>query len=195
MNQELLKFNEFEKFIYAEPVPSQNIVELYTLFCTLHNLFPNGINNIIEIGVYKGGMIRVWNKLLSDSGVYIGVDDNAWKLIPEVVRKYSSDKNKFVVMDSQKAVPEVSKVLNNQKADLLYIDGNHEWEYANNDYKAYKDFVSKSGVIALHDTHYVNCLGSARLWVELIHSGEYKYYVNILGDKRQWGTGLLINRE
>lgn len=41
--------------------------------------------------------------------------------------------------------------MNNQKADLLFIDGNHTYEYVKKDFEIYSQIVKKDGFIILDD--------------------------------------------
>ena len=45
----------------------------------------------------------------------------------------------------------LTKLLNNSKIDLLFIDGDHSYVGVKKDFEIYKSFVSDNGIIAFHD--------------------------------------------
>lgn len=51
--------------------------------------------------------------------------------------------------------------------DLIFIDGNHSYEFVKKDYENTKDLVRKNGIIALHDVCAPSAPGVGKFWKEL----------------------------
>jgi len=58
--------------------------------------------------------------------------------------------------------------------DLIFIDGNHDYEIAKKDFENYKEMISDNGVIALHDIKSKVHEGIPRLWNEITSKNEYE---------------------
>ena len=67
---------------------------------------------------------------------------------------FNDNKSQFIFGSSHSplSVDKLDQILKNKKLDLLFIDGDHKYESVMADYLLYKDFVSKGGIIAFHDT-------------------------------------------
>ena len=57
----------------------------------------------------------------------------------------------FGLSNDTSSVEKVEKVLNGEKLDLLFIDGDHNYKSVLCDWLIYKNFVKKGGIIAFHD--------------------------------------------
>ena len=58
--------------------------------------------------------------------------------------------------------------------DLIFIDGNHDYEIAKKDFENYKEMISNKGVIVLHDIKSMVHEGLPRLWNEITSKNEYE---------------------
>ena len=58
--------------------------------------------------------------------------------------------------------------------DLIFIDGNHDYEIAKKDFENYKEMISDNGVIILHDIKSKVHEGIPRLWNEITSKNEYE---------------------
>lgn len=102
---------------------------------------------------------------------------------------------------SKDTFDKVLNILNGNKLDLLFIDGDHSYEGVKQDYEMYKVLVKKGGVIAFHDVHESafheshNCFVH-NFWKEI--KNEYEDHKTIYCDRDQnsvWGgIGVIINK-
>jgi len=70
------------------------------------------------------------------------------------MRQFAPEKDlHFIRKNSheQNTLQEVKGILNNDKIDFLYIDGDHTYEGVKSDFKMYSDFVADGGIVAFHD--------------------------------------------
>ena len=69
--------------------------------------------------------------------------------------RYKNRKQKLILIrdDSHKKsiINKVGNILNGEKLDFLFIDGDHEYEGVKKDYNNYSKYVKKGGLIAFHD--------------------------------------------
>ena len=77
------------------------------------------------------------------------------RVAKKVLKKYGG-KVEFIRMLSEDA----AKVIKNNSLDFVYIDGNHQYEFAKKDVKLYYPKVKKGGFLAGHD--YTNSQLTAR---------------------------------
>ena len=120
------------------------------------------INSFLEIGTDRGGTFLVWSKILEkEDGVKISIDwahgpwgnnqynieerDKTLKSIGGNVKILNGDSH------SEKIRDQLKKVLNGNKVDFLFIDGDHSYTGVKLDYYMYKDFVKTGGWIGFHD--------------------------------------------
>ena len=88
---------------------------------------------------------------------------------------------------------EVSSILNDNKLDFMFIDGDHTYEGVRKDFEMYAPLVRKNGLIALHDIvehpPEAGC-DVNRFWCEVRTKYEYEEIVEDL-DQKWAGIGLL----
>lgn len=163
---------------------------------------------IVEIGTKKGGSFFIWsrytnaNHLISidlPGGIHGGGYDR--KKIP-FLQYFVSDKNEAkvsVILGDSHALDTVQKlgeVLNGEKIDFLFIDGDHTYEGVKADFELYSPLIREGGIIAFHDIvesdyhHSMNCYVD-KLWNEI--KGQYKY-LEIIEKPHQhkYGIGILF---
>jgi autotransporter strand-loop-strand O-heptosyltransferase len=140
-----------------------------------------GVKNFMEIGTDQGGSFAIWSKL-SEDGIRISVDlphgpygrpDYNEYDRDEYLRSLGSNVTTIWGSSHDESIKErVSNILNGEKLDFLFIDGDHTYEGVKQDYEMYKEFVKQGGWIGFHDikdTEYhrnANC-GVDKLWSEL----------------------------
>ena len=130
-------------------------------------LVKQNINNFIEIGCKLGGTFQILCE--SSKGKKISVDlpggvHGGWMTynhpylgdIYKIRNTYFINKYENVHMvtgDSHKTetLNDVKSILNNEKVDLLFIDGDHTYEGVKQDYLLYKELVNIGGYIVFHD--------------------------------------------
>lgn len=143
--------NTFEKIAQNE----EEIVPFLDLI-----LRKKSTDNFLEIGTQYGATFYMLSKVYKNKK--LSVD------LPEGIHgglNYSimDDRNKLlnatfsnvhmITGNSKDAdvITNVGNVLNGEKLDLLFIDGDHTYEGVKSDYTNYKQFVRDGGIIAFHD--------------------------------------------
>jgi len=155
MNDDLKRYVED---LIVELGPSQNIDEFVPALWYLYDL---GLTNMIEIGSSTGLSMMCWplivrGKCISidlPSGPYGGQSDYRLQQRDEMWRKYFDDRIISIRGNSQdpNTINTVASILAEDSVDLLFIDGDHRYEYVKADYENYRQFLSDNGVIVFHD--------------------------------------------
>ena len=117
------------------------------------------LQNCLEIGLgFYGSTHFLWRLLFEKTITIENQKDRVFKF-GENMNKFH---NKFVFNDLKSrfiydlshdtsSVEKVDKLLNGEKLDLLFIDGDHTYKSVLCDWLLYKNFVAKGGIIAFHD--------------------------------------------
>jgi predicted O-methyltransferase YrrM len=143
------------------------------------------VKNVIEIGTFEGGTAYIWGQLVKphNGKVYcidvkfgsIGKAEPGWEDRCEPVYRGTDVEDYIVEILGQSQDPEVIKkvrlLLKDQKADLLFIDGDHNYESAKSDFENFSQFVKNGGWIAFHDI-LDKGLEVRLLWEEVKHQFE-----------------------
>lgn len=119
---------------------------------------------MMEIGTARGGSLFCWAQMAQPDAVLISLDlpGGRWGGGYEVqqlqhFRQFLFPAQTLVSFlgDSQAphTVAQVAELLDGRELDVLYIDGDHTYQGAKNDFVNYKPFVKPGGVILLHDIH------------------------------------------
>lgn len=158
-------------------IPHMEDIEGWILLCEAVELFDltnriSSINPIIcEIGSWKGKSAYIFaSALRNKGGVLFAVDpftgegDGASektykadinKLNVSLKKDFIQTMNKYSLMGCIKILPfrseEARNKFNCDKIDLLFIDGNHEYEFVKKDYDLWSPLVVSGGSIVLHD--------------------------------------------
>ncbi len=141
--------------------------------------------NILEIGVYSGGSFALWCAIAS--GKKIGIDSGS--IAGPIHERIGDFQARFTDVsiikgDSHDDIvrQRVIDILEGEKLDFLFIDGDHTLEGVRADYEMYAPLVHNGGWIAFHDiteSDYhknMNAGGSAEHWRSLNHPA--KIHVN-----------------
>ena len=121
------------------------------------------IKNCLEIGLGTYGSTHFLWRLMFKKTITIEHQKHRVHKFTENMNKFHK---KFVLNDLKSrfifglsydtsSVEKVDKILDGEKLDLLFIDGNHTYKDVLCDWLLYKNFVSKGGIIAFHD-----CIGN-----------------------------------
>lgn len=113
------------------------------------------VQKMLEIGTHQAGSTIVFCQAIVDNGLIpeIHTVDNWSQASYEELAKDNIEKarfSKYITMhngDSLIKVPEVFKKIG--KVDLIFIDGNHDWDYVSKDYNNCKVY---SDALLFHDT-------------------------------------------
>lgn len=109
---------------------------------------------VVEIGIAHCGNLACMSQVLPQS-FFIGIDigssishqftiDNL-KLIPHLKLLTNHDSH------SPNTVKDLKELLQGQKIDYLFIDGDHSYKGVKKDFEMYAPLVKKGGLIGLHD--------------------------------------------
>jgi predicted O-methyltransferase YrrM len=167
------------------------------------------LKNVLEIGCYDGGttvflanisenLITIDQPLearfdtfkyqIDDSGLY-GTNLLRTKTNFNYIAGNSHDTSTH---------EKVKNLLNGNKLDLLFIDGDHSYNGVKTDFNLYLDLVKKGGMIALHDVHRSSFHESHgcfvhNFWDEIKNNFDcVEFYDN--KEYHEWGgIGLILN--
>ena len=156
---------------------------------------------MLEIGVREGGTNFMFANALESNRHVLGVDVRLQNL--HLLREFRPPwiaKQEYVCGDSHRpsTVSRVQRRLGSAKLDLLFIDGDHSYEGAAADFKAYRRLVRVGGIIAFHDI----CMDHFKRYGEETtnYSGDvYRLWEQIRGryavrefyeDEKQDGAGI-----
>jgi cephalosporin hydroxylase len=134
--------------------PSQNRDELPKMIAAVA---PSEPKVILEIGVYRCGLLRVFQGEF-EPDILIGVDNTeqpfAWtKGVEDAVLIAPADSH------DPKTLRRVKKALKGREVDLLYIDADHAYAAVKQDFEIYRELVRDGGWIGFHDIAFGPDLG------------------------------------
>lgn len=113
--------------------------------------------NVMEIGTYWGGLFNLLVNLSDPDGIKITVDLNGYYEMDlavrnEGIKKWGKNVHPIIGnSNSQEVYDKVVNILNGEKLDFLFIDGDHRYEPVKLDYNMYRRVVKDGGWIAFHD--------------------------------------------
>jgi predicted O-methyltransferase YrrM len=156
----------------------------------------------LEIGTFRGGTLFVLTRLADLAATVISLDLPEsmfgklfrWAQTP-IFNRFTQNGQTLHVLrrDShrQKTLSTVSKLLNGQQLDLLFIDGDHRYSGVRADFEMYSPLVRRGGIVAFHDIAVKPTPdGVAQLWNEV--KPRYRHKEILHGtDKDAMGIGVL----
>jgi len=126
-----------------------------------------------EIGAWKGESAVIASKYfkkITSIDPYLGKE---MKIVLEDY--YKNTKNTPGCTLIQEKSDDAVDLFDDESIDILYIDGNHEYEYVKDDFINYHDKVKTGGIIAGHD--YTNSWPGVKKAVdEMLEKYHYKIY-------------------
>lgn len=180
-----MNLSEVARVVGDDPfIAQQKYTELEALLELLNERKPT---KILEIGVFKGGTIMAWTHIADDNAVIIGVDlpdgsfgggfnDSESDRIKGL--KKAQQTIELLPADSHdpKTVEKVSG-----EYDFIFIDGDHTYEGAKQDFDNYYPMLKKGGVLALHDIvdHDRADVGVHILWAEIKNKHRTQEFVDL----------------
>lgn len=136
----------------------QERFEIEQLAQFVHTLQPKVI---VEIGTKNGGTLMIWNEVTAAKtisidlveGIHGGVSLDKTELRNSKFKELYGDRCTFISGNSHDlgTYNELIKLLNGEKIDFLFIDGDHTYEGVKQDYEMYSHLVNEGGYIAFHD--------------------------------------------
>jgi len=155
----------------AKP-PSQGALEWRLFLEFIEAYFKNrGIKNpiVVEIGTRRNRQKVFYEELLG--AVHIGIDISRKHSMPDILGD-SRDKETLETLKT---------MLNGMPVNLLFIDGDHDYEGVKKDYEIYAPLVEN--IVALHD-------------ISSLKHGVWKFWKELNCIKKTvrigWATGLVI---
>ena len=180
---------------------AQNKSEILQLLKLLETRSPR---LLIEIGTLNGGTLFLFSHVASDNARIISIDLPGgihgggypfWK-IP--LYKYIPCEGRTVTLvradsHNENTIHKVTNLLQGEKVDFLFIDGDHTYEGVSMDFHNYKHLVKPGGIIAFHDIvpHQKETQAEVdQLWSEL--KKEYRHDEFVASSKQdKYGIGVI----
>ena len=137
---------------YFTILTMQKRTEIIELVKTVAALKPR---IILELGTARGGTLFIWANLASAKVISCDLVHRSIQrpLLEALPPPDSKCKVTLLTGNSHDMTfrQRVANALNGQKADFIFIDGDHTESGVTADYKDYRAFVSPGGIIAFHD--------------------------------------------
>src|SRR3989344_9643926 len=157
---------------------------------------------ICEIGTWKGKSSYIFASAMKErNGVLYCVDpfnadgDNASKndylrgmkkLDVSLFKNFEITMNMYGLLQYIKVIPMLSENAHlefpEQRIDLLFVDGNHEYESVKKDYELWSPLLPSGGILVLHDIRADHVDGPKRVMQEYVAHSRYWNNVQIVGE-------------
>lgn len=97
--------------------------------------------------------------------------------------------------DSKVTVPEFAATHPDVRADLVFIDGGHDYETAAADLSNMRKMAASGALVVMDDymPHIFYGLGPAQAWDEAVRHGHIAQEAILSGDGRTWAVGRYLN--
>jgi len=138
--------------------------------------------NILEIGFNAGHSSEVF-LTTNKSSTITSIDLGYWyycKFGKAFLEKKYSNRINVIFDDSIKALSDYKYLNKNEKYDLIYIDGNHTYEYAKADLQNCKKFATSKTIILMDDVVFdedkrtIGNRAPTKVWKELVNESFIK---------------------
>lgn len=135
----------------------------------------NNVKNALQVGLGHWASTHFVLSLLLDNITTIEFDkSHIDRYLPEIC----FDCEDLIHADSLDA----HSSLEDESFDLVFIDGNHSYEYVKKDLENYSNKVRRGGIIALHDANFEgDQYGTPRVLRESNHNWNFISYSNEVG--------------
>ena len=143
-------FEEFFNFSSHEFGPHQIKVEILAFLDFVQAYTPK---YVCEIGTADGGTNFLLSQSLPDVKLMVGIDLFVKNKSRLSLFSKSTQEIRFVNGSSynDRTVNQVKQILGDRQLDLLFIDGDHNYEGVKKDFLKYKYLVRDGGIIVFHD--------------------------------------------
>lgn len=137
----------------------------------------------LEIGVFKGETSVKIIEALPQGGQYIGIDLGDYRnKEAEDVMNQGGKSIDFIIGDSQTELKKLQK----NHFDIIFVDGNHTWNYILQEFKIVEGLVANGGYIVYHDSIKIDDV--AKL---IKYAQEFKYKAVTLNTPDGHGLSIL----
>ena len=147
------------------------------------------IKSFLEIGFSHGIFNTIINKFFKLEN-NIAVDCLGAHINGRVLTANLRFKNLILFCSNSDEEKTLKHIKNTCKFDLIFIDANHEYEYVKKDFKNYKQFIKKNGLIIFHDIN-VEKSGTKKFWNEIIKIHKNYKEIIINEQKFTYGYGII----
>ena len=159
---------------------------------------------MLEIGTAAGGTLFLFARVAGPEAVLVSIDLPGgefgggypqWR-VPLYRSFVSKEQGVHLILGDSHAMSTLSiveRILNPNRLDFLFIDGDHTYEGVKNDFEMYGKLVGKGGTIAIHDIcphpPETGCQVS-KFWREI--KNEYRHTEIIRDENQKWaGIGVV----
>ena len=158
---------------------------------------------VLEIGTAKGGTLFLFTRISMPKALIISIDLPSgqfgggypdWKV--PLYKSFTIHEQKMYLIrkdsHAQSTLDVTKKILNENKLDLLFIDGNHTYNSVQADFEMYSGLVRKGGIISFHDIvpgPSASVGDVPRFWNEIKHSF---HHFELVKNWKQGGCGIGI---
>jgi hypothetical protein len=130
-------------------------LELYqTLLCGKKDT----AKNVLEIGIFKGGSIKLWHDFFTNAHIY-GIDIMEEKDVWNEIKKYG-----ITLYTSTDAYKYILNELSDKKFDVILDDGPHTLESQLKCILLYSNVMTEDGILMIEDVqswHWIELLSDA----------------------------------
>jgi cephalosporin hydroxylase len=189
MKAKKMNINETVEFMFKHNIIQQDVEEWVPFLNYVNDKEPK---IIIEIGSGWGGTMACFAKLPSKPKV-IAIDLPSKSKLYNWMHKKLCERygNVHIIRENSmdfSASLRLNKTLGCEtNADILFIDGCHSTEAVTSDYKMYKNYVRKGGLIVFHDIKLPS--GVPAFWKEI--KKKNKWYLEYVGKNSKRGIGVI----
>jgi predicted O-methyltransferase YrrM len=160
---------------------------------------------ILEIGTSNGGTLFLFSRVAAEDGCIISIDlplgpygggYPAWKSPFYKAFAKKDQTIRLIRADSHDPATreKVAAILQANKIDLLFIDGDHSYEGVKIDFEMYEPLVKAGGIIVLHDIiphRQESGCGVDKYWGEIKKNHEHRECIEN-PDQGWGGLGFII---
>tara|TARA_B100000886_G_scaffold322188_1_gene265011 strand:- start:35 stop:697 length:663 start_codon:yes stop_codon:yes gene_type:complete len=152
------------------------------------------LKKFLEIGFYTGFTNTILNKFFNFEHIVV-VDNLSDQIDGNNFLANLKFKSLTLITGSSTAKSTIKKVKNFSSYDLIFIDGNHSYQYVKKDFENYCNYLSKKGIIIFHDIINKDWPGVRKLFNEIKLTKKFHTHeITSHGNKINYGLGLVIKK-